>query len=482
MTARAHPDDDDMTQDFPSTNTAEARAAGELGLCTERRVGDEHLYMWPSVGYGIGFTRLRQKSDGTYGMMTIVDDEVHVTTGKPNTYYWGSFNLEANKSRHDLALQLAKTTDMANTKAWETMLGTACQRAYNANREGKPEVDVATHVPQPVQWAIKNLLLKGESNVLFGPGGGLKSFVMDAVAVAVACGHRVGDFEPEVEGAVLLADYETTEDEIASRCQRIARAAGLTIPKDGILYRQYWQNFAEEAHVTRALVDRYKCVFVGVDSIAYAVDGQVVPQMVMPFFNTLRSLGPAVTKVVISHITKAAAADPDAPATEFGSAFVRNSARASWEVTRGEADMRGNIPLALYNRKINQGKFQPTVYLTVAFDGDYGPVHFTGARREDAPELLSKAATIERLRVALQHGPMTAKEIALNTGLKEAQVAGELIRQTNRHVIPIRQNGREEWALLDHGHETPPRPDEPESPDADEPDTGRWVEEDELPF
>lgn len=449
-----------ISQDFPATDTPEAEEAAARWAPIEERVGDEYVFTWPRDHYGIGFNHLREEKKELHGEITVVTDEIHPRTGRKGLVHWGSFNLSSDRSRGTLSRMLAKRTNTEES-FWETALLHACFRTQEVYRTGQEEVDVSMHESRPVQWAIKDVLLKGESNVLFGPPSGLKSFCLDAMAVAIACGKPVGDFTPQVEGPCLLIDYETSEDEVTSRCKRIARAHGLSIPKGGIIYRQYWRALADEATVTRALIDRYKIVFAGVDSIGWAVHGELTPQLVLPMFNTLRSFGSDVTRVILSHITKADAQNPNKPASEIGTQFIRAAARCSWEVSRGDTDHLGNISIALYNRKINQGRERQPLYLNVHFNDPYGPVTFGHTNVDDSPELLNKASFVERIRHVLKDGGKDLKDIAEELGEKPESVKRQLHRYRGRQVIPISdysKGGRgntQTWALIDNSHDEP---------------------------
>jgi hypothetical protein len=458
----------EILQDFPRTDTPEAAALAEVRKAIEAQIGDEHVYTWPkvagNVGYGIGFNHLYEERREIHGEITIVDDQINPITRKAGLLHWGSYNLASDQTRTRLSKSLAKKTQLKDEVAWENMLLYASFKTQEAYRQGLPEIDVSDHDPRPTRWGVKDFLLAGETNIILGDGGSFKSFVMDATAVAVACGHPIGPIEPLVEGPAFLADYETSEDEIASRCQRIAAAYGLRIPKGGIIYRQYWRRFTEEASLTRALVDRHKAVFVGVDSIGFALQGDETAEAAIPFFNALRSLGPDVMRVCISHVSAATVANKDGAGVERGSRMIRNSSRCSWEIVKDVPDRNGVIPLALYNRKINKGMEREPLYMTLQFNGDDGPVTFRRASQEEATQtVMTKAKFVDRIRMALRRGPLNAQDIAEEIGASVDRVQTELNAQNRRLVIPIKDHqNRSVWALMERedAHVPPPSDDQ----------------------
>ena len=76
----------------------------------------------------------------------------------------------------------------------------------------------------------------------------------------------------------------------------------------------------------------------------------------------LRTLSP-VTRIVIAHVTKAAA-EGLTRSKPFGSIFIENLARSTWEVRASDEDTESDLVMALYHQKVNSGRRlrRPLVY------------------------------------------------------------------------------------------------------------------------
>jgi hypothetical protein len=164
-------------------------------------------------------------------------------------------------------------------------------------------------------------------------------------------------------------------------------------------------------------VDRLGIGLVIVDSIAPACGGEVTAEQVMPFFNALRSLGSDVTRVVVSHVSHQTATQTSGAGRPFGSTFVRNLSRSAWEMKRAEeAGDEDAVVVGMYHRKVNRGRLQKPVGVTVAFDDPTGPITLAATRVLEYEDLASHATIGDRIRHALRGGALDTRELATVTG------------------------------------------------------------------
>jgi hypothetical protein len=120
--------------------------------------------------------------------------------------------------------------------------------------------------------------------------------------------------------------------------------------------------------------------------------------------NALRSFT-GTTRLVLAHVSKAAADQASGAARPYGSVFVRNLARSAWELRRAEL------------------RFAPGGAVTVA-----------DAELAEAPDLLARTSVARRVTAALAAGALTVPELAAAVAASEATV------------------GRAVWRLRDEGH------------------------------
>lgn len=268
-----------------------------------------------------------------------------------------------------------------------------------------------------------------------------KSFLSLAFALAVRTGCKVGPFEPSEQMAVLTLDWETTEDEQAERLHRLCAGLGLSnVPQ--FHYRPMWRSLADDQASVRAEVGRLGVGLVLVDSIAPAMGGEVTSEFAVPFFNALRSLGPGVSRLVVSHISKATAQQATGSGDPFGSVFVRNLARAAWAV-KATPDGDGlAVEAGLFHTKANRGPLRKPVGVRLSFDDPAGPVTLRAVDVLDNAELVAHASLGDRIYAALREGHLSTDDLVERTGATKASVLRTLHRRRDEFVLLSGGQGR----------------------------------------
>lgn len=436
----------------------------------ESRAGDDFIYTWPTRGYGVSFARLRQSFGGLLGELSVVNDRPDPETGERGLISWGSFRVGDRGDLQNLTRVLEERTPLA-ARDWHRMLTEASVLVHRSFFAGGAWLDLGTHEPAAVRFAIKDLIPIGETSIVYGDGASLKSWSAEAMLVAIALGRPIGPFVPLVQGPVLYLDWETSPDEHHDRVRRICAGVGVdfaALAPGLFTYRQMDHAYVEAAPAVKRGVEERKIVAVVFDSIAWAIGGDVEPKMVIPYMNAVRELGPGVTRLIISHVSKAGAeaAKQGGQAREYGSVFVRNAARSSWEIKRTEAIEDGSrVALALHHRKVNRGKEQPTVYVRVDFDdavvgqdrhgGDlYGPVTFTRSNLAENPEFVKSAGPGAKVMLALAEarGMTDVDALAKETGMTPSAVRGVLHRYHGKgRVVRLHTpTGGTKWGVAAH--------------------------------
>jgi hypothetical protein len=142
---------------------------------------------------------------------------------------------------------------------------------------------------------------------------------------------------------------------VAARVHAIGRGLGVDLPPGAILYRPMHRALADDAPRLRADLARHRVGFVIVDSLAPAAG--VEPESAdstIRAMNALRSFT-GTTRLVLAHVSKAAADQASGAARPYGSVFVRNLARSAWELRRAEEAGGDELLVAAYHRKDRRG-------------------------------------------------------------------------------------------------------------------------------
>ncbi len=411
------------------------------------REGDRIIWLWPSINIGIGFEGLYEKGSELHAEMS-VDTVTPLEGGSKGHYHWSKFNLGSTRSRAEMVRYLKERNDGI---AWASLLEDVVARTVEIWRAGEPIVDLYDiEAEDSPPYLVSPFLPKGETTVLFADGGSFKSYLALAMAVSVTTGKLIaGVIGPEEKGNVLYLDWETNSREISSRLRWLCRGFGI-IDRPHIFYRSMYRALADDGPRLRKEVDKKKITLVVVDSIAPACGGEPEnADTMLRVFNTLRGLGD-VTRLVISHVSKAGAASKG-QATPFGSVFVRNMARSVWELRRSE-EGSDRFSIGLYHRKTNGGKLWDPIGFTVQFDSSKGSVKLSLTEVSDDPSLAEHTKLSDRIKHALRAGTVKyVDQLATEVGASPDSVSKTLRRLEDVERIGDSVGGsgkKNGWRLL----------------------------------
>jgi len=415
--------------------------------------GDRYTCLWPDQGVGISIENIKEHSEGLHGEITV--NAINAGGEREGHIHWARLGLSSSSARQSFAKVLS-TRVKGDAIDWLNLLEYACTKTAQTARSPAPVVDLAgVDLSAPEPYCVRPLLPLGETSVLFGDGGTGKSYLALLLSLAVA--GRISLPSPLVaatHGPVLYCDYETNAMEQASRLSGLV--AGLRLSaRPSISYQAKFRALPDEISSIKADLQRLGATLLIVDSIAPACGGEPESaEVILRFMNALRSLGPSVTRLVISHVSKA---DADKHrARPFGSAFTRNMARSCWEIRSTSDPEEHVLTVGLYHDKTNRGAYHKPFALTFTWDPNG---RITAGRTEvaDHPDLAESAGLPFRIRQLLSHGPKTIAAIAADLDSRPGSVYKALRRM--KDVVPMhgsKGRGRESvWSLKAAG-----RPDD----------------------
>jgi RecA-family ATPase len=285
-----------------------------------------------------------------------------------------------------------------------------------------------------------------ETTVLYGPGGSGKGYLGLVLALAISCHATVPLVEAQECGPVLYLDWESTEEEFSDRAYQLAKGLGCRV--DGALhYKQMHGPLTMELASVQAAVHQHRVICVFVDSLVPA--SGLEPESAdaaSRTFMALRTLSPA-TRIVIAHVTKAAA-EGMTRSKPFGSIFIENLARSTWEVRASDEDPDTELVMALYHQKVNSGRRSRPLTFRFQYQDDVITVGV--GEIKDQPTLVQRLGLKDQLRYALQRQqPQTVAELASTVGRSEASVREALNRSIDTFLRLTETQGRQPqlWSL-----------------------------------
>lgn len=416
------------------------------------RDGDGFIFTWPDLGVGIGFDMLRESRAGLLGELS-VETTSPMPSGKNGHITWGLFNLAAVETRTRMAERLAEITHVGVRDDWFARLEYACFTTANLYRRGSPLVHLKD-LPemQSVSYLVEGILPSGQTSIIFGKGGGGKGWLSSAIAVAIATGNEFCyGLVPTTRANVLYLDWEATQEEARRRFGWLSRGIGLSEIPDGLYYLNMVRPLEDEAKQVRAYISRHNIGLVIVDSLVPACsDDPTGADPARRVMDAMRSFTPA-TRLVIAHMTKAAARADSGEATPFGSVFFENLGRSVWEMRCSDAS-RDSMDIALYHRKVNLGAKQPPAGWRLLWYETCRAAKLVPVEVGDTPDLASHASLAWRIRAALRRGKLTTSDLAEECQSQNATVRAEC----NRMKDVVNLNGAERrgleatWGLVSH--------------------------------
>jgi hypothetical protein len=369
----------------------------------------EDLYHLEIPGLGITFEidRLRREHQELIGELCVRCDLPGARAYDGNLSI-ADFNLSSARARSERAKLLADRSK-AGELDWLQMLEEFCQRVLQAEREGKPGVDLRI-LPKPeVDDAVKVAgftFPKRHPSMIFGDGGAAKSYAALYLAGLMAKqGMTVGFF-----------DWELAGEDHRDRLERIF--GNQQMPQ--IIYARCERPLVSEVDRLRRIVREYGIEYSFFDSVAFACDGPPeAAEVAGRYFRAVRQIGGGSAH--LAHITKGENGDRK----PFGSSFWHNGARATWFVERAESATDEVIDIAFHHRKANLGPLRGPIGFQIKFTDDC--TTFKPAHVAENPDLAVKMSIRQRMAFLLQKGALSPEAIA-----EELDASSDTVTRTAR--------------------------------------------------
>lgn len=418
---------------------------------TWRRVGDEFEFTWTEHGVAATVEILDEDRTSVWGEI------VFTTTEGGGHLLQRRTNLMAPRSQSELAKELTKR---GRGVPWDIVLEQLSTIALREWRRPPDLVDLSqVEIPhgRPLFLDSAGIIPRGGVSVLYGPAESAKSIV--ALGLSAALGHMlpIGSIQPLDHVRTVYLDWEDTKVTAAARLAAIRKGWRVN-PTSDVQYIPMEHSLPEAARWLRAKVAQHNIGLIVVDSYVLAV-GQdpETSEAMQRLKRALRSLGPDVSALVLSHRSKTDLDKRDG--TPYGSIMVRNIARTEWQATRSEDDDISagtrTFQIQLRERKANWD-VKKTLGLQVAITGKSmqfpDVVTFSSADPFDAPSLTEALPLRDRIvRLLLRRRqPMSIEDIAEELNSTPKVVDRTLRRMGNVVKVDSGEKGRGRkamWAL-----------------------------------
>ena len=309
---------------------------------------------------------------------------------------------------------------------WATMIEQVASAVQDNWQNGEAALRLAD-VPDPgeIDYLVRPLLQTDEHTVIFGPGGSGKSITVLGIGLTVATETIiVPKLVPQHQGPVLYLDWERSSRPHRFRFSQLATGAGVELTRD-FHYKRMVGSLADSGEELKHYCGEHGIILCIADSVGMAVGGEISDEAaVMGYFNAARYVGG--TWLSIAHVPK-----EESRGKPIGSQYWYTQPQGGTYEILGDTPEGSNIlSLTMIHQKTNDER-NPTLGWNVEFNNS--SVRYHDADPMDTTTDMNKIPATVRIEAVLDK-PMTAAEIATETGIPAAQVTNYLKRNSSRFV------------------------------------------------
>jgi hypothetical protein len=384
-----------------------------IDLTTPRR----RIFRWPDSGLSVELDHINEARDGITAWITVSK------SGLGEIYGPIRMNLLSVTARAAFIREL-KDRDEHD---WASVIQHISRLTIDTMREEQPFIALSTHKAEHASpWLLRPFIRAGQPTTFYADGGTGKSTLADAICLSIASGQSVipGTFVTERTN-VLIGDWETDPTNHKMIIDAMMKGRGMpTYAPNEIYYRRFDGPLPDYLDELQRFVIEHNIGFMVIDSIVAAAAGDDVNSdgAARSYFNTMRSLN--IPYLGITHT-------PQSGDRIYGNRFFWNLTRMAWLIERAE----DTSTVALFNKK-TMWETQKPMGLQVEYamrdtgDGSQvtDAITFKNVDVATDPQLAKGLPLIDQIKHALTRGVMAPKDIADETGIKDATVRQYLAR------------------------------------------------------
>lgn len=406
----------------------------------------------PELETEVACTQPTAKSGDVWSEVSI-SSSLHGIRSSTGELHRGRMNLSSVQARKTLADYLTRRAGgPIEGLDWQDILEDFCGRVLRARRKSVGVVRVGDRPARITpRFQVAPVVPYHRVTTLFGAGGSGKSTMATALGVSVQTGLAIiPGFTPNPTN-VLFLDWETDEDDIDEKVKAIARGAGIGDTVTLYYLACHGRSFADQVEAIAEARQEVDAGMVIVDSVVHAAgtsssEGADAAETTIRLYNAFAQLD--CTVLVVDHVDKASAMDPNRPAKPYGSIFKENMARQAFEVRRSESQgTRSSI--GLYNTKANASRRLSPIGLWVEQTDDGSVIRY--GREEIKGDLLRPLSMPAQIDAVLAAGALHLADIAEALGLDgddgKAKVRATLSRGKGARFVSL---GDGRWGRVSH--------------------------------
>lgn len=286
-----------------------------------------------------------------------LDCELRVASLQPGTSndtYEQKINLLSQSARESARREMVHILDI-EAKTLTLLFNRAITEAKRQFLS-QPRAVRVSDIPAPdrIEYAVDQFLLDSDrTNILFGPGGSLKTYVMYSIMLSMAAGHDWLGRKVQRRN-ILLIDYETGQKMAGYRLQCLARGIGLEDALDNI---HWWDPdgipLFEITDPLKRDIERLNIGYLGIDHVALACGTE--PERAESALRYSRALSRLKTpSMSLAHVTGNVADNPELASRPFGSIMWSNIAALTWFIQKEDQNEGSNFAtVGMFQRKWN---------------------------------------------------------------------------------------------------------------------------------
>ena len=393
-------------------------------------------FTWKEEKVEVSVTRLKQHRDNRVTGWVVFS---RVGAEGLGLIHQAELNFAASQSQSTLANMLAKKDDKT---AWDTIVEQVRYYILDRMRQGEPVEVVSTASADiiPATYLVHPLLPEHQPTILFGEPGVGKSRVSNLLYICLSLpwhDNPLGLTVPDRPVRPLILDWETDKDTTVWRIKALVE--GMNLGAIDVNYRRGLAPLADDIEQIQVSIEKTKAQVLIIDSLAAACGGELMkPETAQEFFYAVRKLN--MTTFIIAQTQK----DPELRKKSIlGSTIFEYYARSVWEIKKAQATGEDEMHVALMHRKANESKLHKSLSYRFFFNENY--ITVSSERMQDVPEFNQNVPLKLRIREALSHGALTAKDISENIEASASTVSKTLsIMKRDKQVISLPDN---KWGL-----------------------------------
>ena len=391
------------------------------------RIADDHFRVTMPTDYGpVCFD-----ADEVYHQVHFGKSELNavmrVTLTLPGTEegsYVERINMYSSSSKQLFVAQLALQFE-GDKKAWTRIVNSAFEQ-IDGEIKAKAKSAPFSFDPNrpPREFLVETLFPWRQHSLIFAPPAVGKSYVSQELSLCIAMGFPFVDFETK-QGPVLILDYESQQTDWEERWERLLVAHGYDPEFVAELPIRYMAGagvpLAEQWRAVKREMDATDAIALIVDSAMPAAGGDMFStSTATSYFSALDRIGR--TSITIGQVPAA-----DAGKLYGVQSWIYNPHGRLWVLGKEQkpGSAGDDLHISWTCTKNSNGRWPEPFAINIHFDGEHGPVTFSGEDLRDVPAFAAELSDTNQIENWLR---LTKSALPIHQIADECKIPVERVR------------------------------------------------------